>query len=521
MPGKIYDTWTAVVAGALALASPRRAASYKTHRELYRAYAAGETSGNNMLYRPRNRSGEADNRRAAKWLTARVREQACNNSYIAGGIERVTNNVIRRGIRPQFRFTKGRAQDKALNDWWEAEFAKWARKADLTGHDSYWALQKLGLRHMWTDGQFLIHKVYDDSLPGVCPLRLELIEVDQLDPMVDGVLKGGNIGRRGIEIDAASGRPVAYHILKSHPGDYLVGSGNLGDSVRYPAADIIHVYDRRRISQFSGVSWLAAVVMEAYDMAEYRNFERQGAKTAAAFAAFVHSAYPEFRLGPQLPAGGLPGPVSDTTGTQEKPTEIQGGRIQYLPDGTSITLASHARPGNTYEPFVKDSQRAQSVGMGMSFEAFSNNFTEASWASARAGSLEERLSYQGQQFFLNEKCNDRVMGWFVEAMYLAGLSRGKGLDNYVREPFAYQEVVYWQEPGWHWVDPRNEAAASQIMIREVLDTRSAIAGRRGEDWEQIVEGQIEEERRLHELYELRRENQLLQEELNNAPKKEI
>ncbi|MFA7455633.1 MAG: phage portal protein [Desulfobulbaceae bacterium] len=517
---KLYDTWTAVVAGALALGSPRRAANYRQHRELYRAYAAGELTGNNMRYRPRSRSGEADNRRAAKWLTARVREQAANNSYISGGIERICNNVIRRGIRPQFRFARAGKQDKERNDWWEGSFARWARVADLTGHDSYWSLQKLGLRHLWIDGQYLIHRTFDDTVPGVCPLRLELLEMDMLDQLVDGVLANGNIARRGIEYDPAKGRPIAYHILTHHPGDYLPGAST-AKSVRYLAEDIIHVWDRRRISQYSGISWLAAVVLEAYDMAEYRNFERQGAKTAAAFAAFVHSSYPEFRLGPQLPPGGLASPPSTDGTVQERPTEIEGGRIQYLPDGTQITLASHARPGNSYEPFIKDSQLAQSVGFGMSYEAFSNNYSGASWSSARAGSLEERLSYQGQQYFLNEHCNDRVMGWFVEAMYLAGLARGKGLDDYARNPLAWQELVTWQEPGWHWVDPRNEAAASQIMIREVLDTRSAIAGRRGEDWDQIVEGQIEEEQRLRELYELRRENQLLQEELNNAPKKEI
>lgn len=110
------------------------------------------------------------------------------------------------------------------------------------------------------------------------PLRLEILEYDQLDSMIDGQLPNGNIARRGIELDKATGRPVAYHFLKEHPGDYLSRSGYYGESVPYDAADIIHVWDRRWISQYSGMSWLAAVVMEAYSMAEYRTTEQQGAE---------------------------------------------------------------------------------------------------------------------------------------------------------------------------------------------------------------------------------------------------
>jgi len=128
-------------------------------------------------------------------------------------------------------------------------------------------------------------------------------------------------------------------------------------------------------------------------MDEHRHIEQDGARSAAIFAAFIKLAYNDFRIGPgTLPAGGQTTPDTPTpTGAKDTPTELQSGILQTLPTGTDVTFASHNRPGNNFEPFVKDSLRSQSVGTGMSFEGFTNNYTDSSYASARSGSLEERL----------------------------------------------------------------------------------------------------------------------------------
>jgi len=496
---RVYDAATALVAGTISVFSPGRAAQYRLHRDIYRSYVAGEKSGANANFRPRPKSADADIRRGIKLIIGRCRDQAQNNPYISGSIRRICNNAIRRGIKPQFRFMAGDRLDTNANRAWEKMFGRWARYADVTGHDSFWALQRLALAHMWFDGEFFVHRTWDTSINGVVPLRLELLERDHLDTSIHGELNNGNIAKNGIEIDPSTGKPVAYHLFPVHPGDTTPGAITQ-DSVRVPAEDIIHVFDRQRISQTTGVPWIVAIVMESYDLEDYRAYERIGAKLAAAFGLFVKSSYPE------LAGGGIGQQPGTQNSDDSLPDYIEPGRIQTLPPGTDITIASHNRPGTQYEPYVKESRRAQSVGAGISYESYANDYTDASYAAARSGALEERLSYSGMQFFINEKLNDRVAAWFVEASWLAGMNPSP-LDNFRFDPYPYLEAVTHQDPGWTWVDPLKDGKASQLKIQEVLSTRRREAAAQGYDWDDLLDEAIDEERRLGPLIELRRKNE--------------
>lgn len=516
---KIYDTYSSLVGGVLSLFAPVRAAGFRFGRDLYRSYISGNAAGADTLFRPRLRSADADVKQAYRLTAARCRDQYKNNSLIAGGVERICNNVVRRGIYPQFLFRDRNGKlDRAANTAWEKSFRRWSLYCDNTGHDSLGSLQILGLRHMWFDGQYLLHRVYDPSIPGIVPLRLELLECEQLDTMVDGQLANGNIARKGIEHDPQTGRPVAYHILDHHPGDYLA-LGRYGQGRKIPAADIIHVWDREMISQYSGIAWLHAVVMEGYRMDEFRHITQDTARAQAIFAFFLKSQIPGFNLGPGLPAGGQATPFTPaaTGGTNDSTLAMNSTMIQKLPSGTEVQSISPSHPGNNYEPFVKDSQRWQSAGLGMSFEAFANNYTDSSYASARSGSLEERLSYQGMQQFLEEKVNSKIIGWFIEAAWLANLAPSP-LPGYAKDPLRYHEMAVGQMPGWTWVDPNNDANAAEKLIDLVIDTRTDQAAQRGQVFEDVVERQIEEEELLIKLYTLRRER--MQMEPNNAPNKQ-
>lgn len=129
---KIYNSITALAAGSLAMFAPQRAAIYRASRDLYRTYAAGQLSGPNQNWRPRNQSADSEIRRGYAWVTARTRDQAQNNPHISGGIERICNNVVRSGIRPQFMFRDSAGViDRQTNSETEALFLRWAKYADL------------------------------------------------------------------------------------------------------------------------------------------------------------------------------------------------------------------------------------------------------------------------------------------------------------------------------------------------------------------------------------------------------
>jgi lambda family phage portal protein len=513
---KMYNKYTSLVGGALSMISPARAAGFVYGRQMFRSFAAGSATGMDANFRPRLRSGDADVKRAYKLVAARCRDQAQNNSVISGSISRICDNVVRSGIFPKFQFrTRDGKLDKEANKAWRALFQRWSLYCDITGHDTYGGLQKLGLRHMWPDGQYLIHRVYDTSRPGIVPLRLELLEYDQLDSLVDGVQTNGNVARKGIEYDPNTARPLAYHVLDHHPGDYLA-LGRRMTSRRIPASEIYHVWDRRQISQHSGIAWMVAVVMESYRMEDFRHITQDTARLQSTFAGFLKSAFPGFQLGGGLGLGGQTSAYKPgDTGATAPPTEIKNGIIQALPSGTDVTFASPTQPGNNYEPFVKDSQRFQSVGMNMSFESFSNNYTESSFSSNQASALESRLSYRGQQHFLEMGPNRQVVAWFIEAAYLAGLAPSS-MPNYAKDPDFYHEMAVGQFPGWGGINQLADAKAAAELIELGLDTHHNQAARIGNDWDENVDELIDEEEKMVKLAELRAKRKALEEGIKNA-----
>lgn len=504
---RLYRAWTALVSGAMSMVAPAAAGRWRIAREMYRGYLSGTASGPDQNYRPRLRSADADVRAAEKLTSARCRDQYQNNPLIAGAIERICTNVVRDGIMPRFLFrARDGRLDSTANRAWSQLFARWSLYCDSTGHDSYGELQTLALRHQWFDGRCLVRRLYDDSLPGIVPLRLEMIEAQQLDSRVDGQLANGNFARRGCEMDR-HGRPVRYHIFDGHPGDTSAATLK---TITVPASDIIDVWDREMISQHGGIAWLHAVVMEGYRMDEFRHLTQDNARAQAIYAFFLKNNVPGFQLGGGIPAGGMSAPYAGASTTDASALTLNSTTIQPLPNGMEVQTVAPSHPGNNYADFVRDSQRMQSVGAGISFEAYANNYTDASYASARSGSLEERLSYQGQQQFLEMKLNRRLIGWFIEAAWLAGLAPVT-LPGYARDPLLFQEMACGRLPGWTWVDPRNDADASKTLISEVLDTRTNQSAGRGLVWEDIVEMQIDEERKLQELYQLRSANAKLME----------
>ncbi len=482
-----------------------------------RGYQAGEWGGANRNFRPRRSTGDADIKRGMRLVIDRCRDQYINNPSIRGAIRRMVNNAVRDGISPRFRFRNQAGEPLAeANRAWETLFSRWAIYAGLNRRQSLWTMQRLVMAAMWSDGECYAHRAYDDRVPGIPPLRLELLERDMLDTSVDGELPGGNIARMGKELDAKTGEIVAYHFLARHPGDY---QGFRRETRRIPASEIIDVHEADRISQTAGMPWLASLVMESWDLQEYRDYERIGAKLAAAFGIFVRNDNPTAN-----PLGGLgvvPGaPGSDWPGAwggnvSPLPDYIEPGRIQALPYGTDITIASHNRPGTQYEPYVKESRRTQSTGLGISYEAFANDYTDASYSSARSAALEERLTYQGMQFFLSETYLDPVVRWFVESAWQAGLNPHP-MPGFAENPWPYLESFVQANPGWQWVDPAKDAAASERKIQLGLSSHYREAMQAGLDFDENAEELKRAELKLREVYELRAANARILEGNNNG-----
>lgn len=470
----IFNGWTSIACSLMGLVSPVAALNYARSRQVllsYRTdYKASSRRGPNAKWNPSRDSADAMIRRDRDLAVARSRELVRDSEHVSGALRRICNNVVFKGIWPQISASK--ALDIKLCRKLEKVFKKWAMVVDYDG------IQRLILRHLWQDGEILVHYFPDPTFikKGVVPLGIELIETDQLDRMIDGELGGGNYARHGIEYDSY-GHKTAYHILPVYPGD---GCIYRGDSRRIPAEQIEHIFERERASQSRGMPWLTTIVMTMHDFEDYQNSERIAARLMASFAYFVYNTTPG------MSGKGFPG-AENGSGL---PKYLTGpGQILDVPAGKQVEAQQYNRPGDSYESFSKNTLKGASAGVGASYESFSNDYSDASYSSARSATLEERRGYEVLQWLLNKKINNPTFTRFWSFLFLSG-----AYADLPAEP-----EVSWLNPGWSWVDPTKDANAAKTELLDLKTvSRREICARQGRDLDDVVNDLAHENEMLKE-----------------------
>lgn len=482
----VYDVVSRLMAGALGVVSPGAASRYLTERRnlaMQMGYAAASRTGPNGAWVAPDQNVNVLHARDRAVIQSRARALVRDNPNLAGALQKMVTNVIYTGIRPQARI-KGLDGKlfTAANDAVETDFADWDTE---TG---WYDLTCLALRHCWIDGGCLLHTYPRPDLlrRGLVPLGVELLPVDALDTRINGAQPSGNRAFRGVEVDAC-GNPAAYHVREDALGGEVPGLMDgislLGSTVRLPVENCRLLMRRTHIGELLPVSWLHALITTMHDLDEYQNSERVAARLAAAFGVLVVT--PEATPGNDL--NGRPNPAlaggQDTLNRMMTGNEfIASGRIDVVPAGTDIKIMEHNRPGTTYEPFVKNTQRGASAAMGMSAPSFTNDFSDVSYSSARQAVLEERRMYRMQQAFLVRNLYAPL--WRQWTHLRAAFLRG---DDTV--------PVRWQRPGWSWVDPLKDANAAKIRVELGTVSRRRLCEEEGNDFDEIQLELAEESQR--------------------------
>ena len=497
MGSSLYGGITNVVASVIGAVAPEAALRYvQSRHKLARVagYAAARRDGPSGNWLPRDINVNLRNARDRSLIQARARQLVDDNPNLFGALDKIVSNVVFTGIKPQARIMgRDGLPFTSANDAVEMDFSDWA------DHQNWYELTEIALRHCWMDGGFLLHFYprRDMLQRGLVPLGVELLDLDSLDSSVNGEMPNGNRAFNGMEIDSF-GEFAAFHVREhslfggmqngwfyapSSNSSSIVGGYGMGKAVRLPAASCRLVMRRRRIGTYLPVSWLASVISTVHDLEEYQSSERVAARLAAAFGIFV--TLPEGQTGNDLNGRALPALTggTDTLGRILSGQEfVSQGRIDALPAGADIKAFEHSRPGTTYEPFVKTTQRGTSAALSMSGEAYSNDYTDASFSSVRQAVLEERRGYKMQQAFLERQMCAPL--WHMWTLFRATFMRGD-----TRIP------VRWQKPGWSWVDPLKDANASKVRVEMGLTSRRQLCEEEGRDFDEVVQ-QLSEEARL-------------------------
>ena len=407
-------------------------------------------------------------------LRVKSRDLVRRNAWANAGIEAFVANAVGTGIMPQ-----SMAQDETFRVAVQALWRDWTEEADATGQTDFYGLQSLAARAMCEGGECFIRlrpRRPEDRL--TVPLQLQLLEAEHLPLTLNTELPSGNVVRSGIEFDAM-GRRVAYHLYRSHPEDGRLSpmSGQGGqDTVRVPAAEIMHLYRVLRPGQIRGEPWLARALVKLNELDQYDDAELVRKKTAAMFAGFVTRLSPEDNL---LGEGSANADGVALAG-------LEPGTMQILEPGEDIKFSSPADVGGSYAGFLRMQFRAVAAAMGITYEQLTGDLTQVNYSSIRAGLLEFRRRVEALQHgvIVHQLCRPIWQAWMAQvvlegALTLPGFARG---DATQQRAFL---AVKWIPQGWQWVDPLKEADAMKAAIRSGLMSRSEAISANGYDAEDV------------------------------------
>lgn len=437
----------------------------------------------------RNFEGASQSRRLAGWRTPstganaaaspsltrlrdRARDLVRNNPWAARGVGVLEANVVGSGIRPEARVASGNpaAAELAMKLW--TEHAE-TTAIDADGRLDIYGLQCLVLRSVVESGEVLVRRRRRLATDGLkVPLQLQVLEPDHLDTSRDIMqIAGGGSIQGGIEFDSI-GRRKAYWLYPEHPGERGTLRG-LKDSAPVPASEILHVFRQDRPGQFRGVTWLAPAVVRLRDLDEFEDARLLQQKVAACFAGFIHD----------VDTSGLVDKDEDDRPPVE---ELEPGMLANLSAGKTITFA---QPPTTegYVDYVRFMLRAIACALGVSYEAFTGDYSGVNFSSGRMGWIEMSRTVETTRWKMLEPVFLTPMwGWFVQAAVIAGRPIGN-------------VTATWTPPRREMIDPTKEVPMARDAIRAGLTTLSETLRENGQDPAKVF---AERKKELDELDKL-------------------
>ncbi len=438
---------------------------------LKRAYAASQNNRLTSDWISQSTSADSEVKGSIKSVRNRARQLVRDSDFAKAALRAVRNNVVGTGIKmqSQVRMKRGARLATEINAKIEQAWKRWgaAKRCHAGGKLSWTDIQRLAITSTLESGECFIRFVRQPFADSKIPFGLEIIESDLLDDDYNGVEENGNQVRMGVEINNW-GRPVAYHFLDFHPGDYQFSHAStaIKKRIRVPADDVLHLYLIERPGQTRGMSAFASAIMRLRNLSGYEESEIVAARATASMMAFVKT--PDQDL------------FEDGNQDQDSVLDFAPGSIRRLAPGEEMQFFSPNRPDDSFSPFVQQMLRAVAAGVGCSYTQVSSDFSQSNYSSSRLELLETRAHYRTlQQYIIEALCQEVYSRWLEMAVMSGSLE----LPGYDIDPERYEECK-WLPPAAQFVDPQKEADAYKSLVRSGVMTLSQVVALHGGDFDE-------------------------------------
>lgn len=402
-------------------------------------------------------------------MVARARFLIRNNGYASNAVESWSANTVGDGIKPQSLMKQARSKEKL-----QRLFADWTDEADAEGLTDFYGIQRRLAREAFIAGEAFVRFRFRRPEDGLAvPFQLQVLPSEMLPLNKNETISTGEI-RQGIEFDLI-GRRVAYHFYRRHPLDVSTGTAIVGETVRVPADEVVHLVDALEPGQIRGVSRYAPAIVKMFLLDQYDDAELDRKKVAALYALFVTSGLGE-DMAPKDTDGDGSAPL------EEDILQLSPGAILRLEEGEDVKVTDPADSGSTYEPFQYRTLLQVCAALGIPYAFVTGDINKANFSNARLMLMEfrRRVAAFQHSIMVFQFCRP-VWQRFVDMAVLSGAISLPGYDRRRREYLACQ----WLPPKWDWVDPLKDINAEILQIEAGLKSRSQAISERGYDAEEM------------------------------------
>ena len=407
----------------------------------------------------------AANAEVRRVLRNRARYEVANNSYARGIVLTLANDTVGTGPRLQLLSDSDKANREV-----EREFDRWSREVNFA--------EKLRTMRMARsqDGESFAILVNNPVVDHPVMLDLRLVEADMVTSPWDYLLDRSEID--GIALDAF-GNPVAYRVLKVHPGENTWQARQ--DFVTLPAEHVIHVYRQDRPGQHRGIPEITPALPLFAQLRRFTLAVLGAAEAAADFAGILYT---------DAPANG----EADSVEPMDS-IELERNMLLTMPGGWKMSQIEPMQPATTYAEFKKEILNEIARCLNMPFNVAAGNSSGYNYASGRLDHQTYFKAIRVDQAFMAEKVLDRVLSAWLWEYALSGVSS-------ILTPNSYSRVLpdhQWFWDGMEHVDPAKEASAQETRLRNNTTTLAHEYARQGKDWESELRQRAREKALMKEL----------------------
>lgn len=326
--------------------------------------------------------------------------------------------------------------------------------------------------------------------------------------------------RRGIQLDG-NGAVLGVHIRRAHPREFAAGA----ESYRWDywpirknwgRLNLLHILDQTRPEQHRGVSDMVAILKETRMGKRFHEVALANAIVQASFAAAIESELPPDAAFDGIGALETPSRPNQAMGMLQaiaeysrggRNIEIDGTKIPYLFPGTKLKLTPTSNSSSGLGENLEQSlNRHISTALGVSYEEFTNDYSQTNYSSAKAsGNNTLKYMMSRKRKVADKTANAIYVPWLEEAITEGHLETTRALVRRDSEWF-YRGLnksalarATWIGASRGQVDEVKETEAAIRRIENNLSTLETESARLGQDFREVFVQRQRETRMLADM----------------------